>query len=161
MTRQEYKLRVAALKARYAYLFGGRHIGPDFPPGWLPIIEELCANIDAALADTEKPKIHFTQIKEKFGGLRAYLNVSRLRVDILAKDGHRWSGSGHESATPELSTRLSPLVRAAEEKSCTVCIFCGARGSIRGDDWLLALCDKHANSTYRDVEERFEQTTTP
>jgi hypothetical protein len=161
VTRQEYEFRIARLKSRYPYLFACEHLGHDFAPGWLGILEKLCAQIDGALSESEKPKVHVVQIKEKFGGLRVYLNVAPLRVDIFGGGGRIVSGEVWANAGHNVFSRLSPFVKAAEKQSCETCIFCSAPGSIRGDDWLLAVCDKHAHSTRRDLEEHFEDVTTP
>lgn len=161
MTRHDYEQRIAALKSRYRYLFEGDHLGHDILPGWVSIIEELCARLDEAFADHEKPKVHFDQIKEKLGGLRAYLNVAPLRLDILG-DGPSISGYLRREKTSGLFTRLGPLIRAAEEQSLETCCFCAAPGKLRGDrSWLLTLCDRHEPCTYRDLGERFEEVTTP
>ncbi|HVS78343.1 MAG TPA: hypothetical protein VHE11_15495 [Steroidobacteraceae bacterium] len=162
MTRDEHERRVAALKRRYPYLFAGDHLGHDIPPGWLVIIEELCAQIDAALAEAEKPAARFTQIKEKFGGLRAYLSGAPLRVDIIRDRGAPVSGHARAPASSALFARLAPLVRQAEERSFQTCLFCGAPGKLRGDRlWLLTLCDMHEPYGYRDLDDRFEELTTP
>ena len=161
MTRHDYERRVAALNHRYPYLFDGEHLGHDILPGWLSIIEELCAHLDAALSDHEKPQVHFSQLKEKLGGLRAYLNVAPLRIDIFG-EGPSISGYIRGEETSNLFTRLGPLIRDAEEKSFQTCCFCGAPGKLRGDrSWFLTLCDRDEPFTYRDLSERFEELTTP
>jgi hypothetical protein len=132
MTRDEYESRIAELKTRYPYLFAGPHIGHQVPPGWLSTFSELCAQIDAALDEAERPRIHFTQIKEKLGGLRAYLNIAPLRVDILAgAESPGISAYVGEGETPGLFKRLSPLIQAAEVESYRTCIFCGVAGRLR------------------------------
>jgi len=83
MTRDEYEGRIAELKARYPYLFAAPHVGRHVAPGWMSIVSDLCARIDGALTEAERPRVHFTQIREKYGSLRAYLNIAPLRVDIF------------------------------------------------------------------------------
>jgi hypothetical protein len=156
MTREEYKERVAALKSRYRYLFAGDHLGHDIAPGWVAIVEGLCAQIDDALAGTEKPAVRFVQIKEKFGGLRAYLNVAPLRVDVFGADGERLSGHLGHGAVPDIFSRLAPFVRDAEEKSLRTCDTCGAPGRLRTDrDWFRTLCEAHASADARDPDNEF------
>lgn len=58
----------------------------------------------------------FTQIKEKFGGLRVYTNFI---------------------PSPELRGAIS----VAEITSYTVCEFCGAPGEERPGGWVKTLCD--------------------
>ena len=159
MTKDEYDERIAKLKSRYPYLFVGQHIGHDIAPGWLAIIEELCRQIDEALAEAERPSVRFLQIKEKFGGLRAYLNVSPMRIDIFSEGGERLSGHLAKAAVPDISSRLAPLVSEAEEKSFQTCEFCGAAGRLRTDrDWLRTLCDKHASSSSLDPYDQLGST---
>jgi hypothetical protein len=162
MTRDEYERRTAEIKARYPYLFTDPHIGHSIAPGWLSIVSQLCAQIDGALAESERSRVHFTQIKEKLGGLRAYLNISPLRVDILG--GAESPGiSGYVGDTPDLFKRLSPLVHAAEAESYRTCIFCGAAGRLRREDrsWILTLCDRHDAFTYDHLDAAFESVTDP
>jgi len=164
MRRDEYEGRIAELKARYPYLFAGRHIGHDIAPGWLSIAFELCARIKGAVAEAERPCIYFGQIKEKFGGLRCYLNIAPLRIDVFG-DAESPGISGYigESETPCLFERLSPLIHAAEAESYRTCIFCGAAGRLRREDrsWVLTLCDRHNACTYDDLDAAFEQVTDP
>lgn len=59
------------------------------------------------------------QIKEKFGGLRFY--------------------------TGALSGRQHDLVKAASLASEKTCETCGMPGEIRGNSWVRATCDEHAD----------------
>jgi len=164
MTRDQYEGRIAELKTRYPYLFAGPHIGHHVPPGWLSIFSELCAQIDGALAEAERPRVHFTQIKEKLGGLRAYLNIAPLRVDIHGgAESARISGYIGESERPSLFKRLSPLIHAVEAESYRTCTFCGAAGRLRREDrsWVLTLCDRHDACTYDHLDAAFELVTDP
>jgi hypothetical protein len=164
MTRDEYEDRIAELKTRYPDLFAGPHVGHHVPPGWLSIVSELCAQIDGALAEAERPCVHFTQIKEKLGGLRAYLNIAPLRVDLFGgADSPGMSGYFGESETPSLFKRLSPLIHAAEAESYQRCVFCGAAGRLRREDrcWVLTLCDRHDACTYDHLDAAFERATDP
>jgi hypothetical protein len=162
MTRDEYEGRVADLKRRYRYLFAGDHIGQNIAPGWFPIFSELCARIDAALSEAEKPGVHFVQIKEKLGGLRCYLNFAPLRIDILGSSA-AVSGYVANGDSPKLFERLAPLIHSAEEESYRTCLFCGAPGRLRRDGrtWILTLCERHANCTYLHLETAFAHVTDP
>lgn len=164
MTRDEFRRRVADLKARHAYLFAGEHIGHTIAPGWLRIVEELCARIDEALTEAEKPLVRFMQIKEKLGGLRCYLNVEPPRLDLILVDGVA-SFRGLDSKEPgfRLFLHLARFVQDAEEKSYQTCLFCGAPGRLRTEDrgWILTLCDRHAPYDYRNLDVGFELLTVP
>jgi hypothetical protein len=162
MTREESERRIAALQTQYRYLFdSGDSIGFDFLPGWFAILEELCQRIDEALSPEEKQTVRFLQIKEKLGGLRAYLNIAPVRLDFFG-NGNHLSGHINVGPHPDIYSRLAPFVRAAEEQSYRTCIFCGASGVLRRDrDWILTLCDTHAEATYWDLRQRFDEITTP
>jgi hypothetical protein len=54
MTKEEYEERIAALQGRYPNLFAGEHLGHDIAPGWLAIVEQLCRQIDEALAEARE-----------------------------------------------------------------------------------------------------------
>ncbi len=78
-------------------------------------IPELEAEVATALE--EVPIIQ--QIKEKFGGLRVYIN-----------------GGNAEMRT---------CTHFAESMSYHTCEVCGSPGKLRKDDWVKTLCDKHHN----------------
>jgi hypothetical protein len=164
MTRTEYEQCINALQQRYATLFAGDHIGRTIAPGWLGIIEDLCARIDAALSRDERQAVHFLQIKEKFGTLRAYLSVALPRVDAISPDAYA-SLSIDESSdqtSSALHRRLAPLVRAAEVESHRRCLLCGAPGRLRDDRaWILTLCEWHAPFDHRHLEVAFADLTDP
>lgn len=77
--------------------------------GWSGLINEL---YDAIPEDTK-----VVQVKEKFGGLRFYV----------------------DSATEEFNN----LIDDCEKRSYTICEQCGKEGKIREDRaWILTLCDE-------------------
>ena len=80
--------------------------------GWEPIVEKLIGMVVAV-----KPDIKIVQIKEKFGGLRFY-------VDSANKD-------------------VNYLIECAEEASERTCEVCGKEGKIVGKNWLQCLCPEH------------------
>ena len=79
-------------------------------PGWTPIITTLINDLWALGWDGG-----IYQVKEKFGGLRFYIN-----------------------ATPE----QFKVIMAAEAKSFKVCEECGAKGKIREHKTLCEKCYK-------------------
>lgn len=101
--------------------FGGFAIGP----GWWPIIEKLCANIQSYIdwSNTnrkERPVVEqvvVEQIKEKFGGLRFY-----------------YQGG---------DDKIAGMVRMAECWADHSCEDCGAPGTRRSGGWIRTLCDQH------------------
>jgi hypothetical protein len=79
--------------------------------GWSNLIEE-CYNI------CQENNVSVLQVKEKYGGLRFYVDAATESVfEVLDK---------------------------CEEMSYTICEFCGKEGSLRTDlSWYLTLCDEH------------------
>jgi hypothetical protein len=95
-----------AIKERYIASVGN---------GWLGLIKELIE--EAIKLGWDKQT---ADIKEKFGGLRFYIN----------------------SASEEVHNRISE----AEKLSYKVCEQCGEEGELRADlSWWTTLCDTHYN----------------
>ncbi len=85
----------------------------EVDPGWYGLIKELIEEIIALGWDKQ-----ICQVKEKFGGLRFYIN----------------------SASNEIHDRISE----AEKLSYSVCEKCGNPGKLRNNRrWVLTLCDQH------------------
>ena len=83
--------------------------------GWYPIIKSLIE--DLILLGWDKQTC---QVKEKFGGLRFYIN----------------------SGSPEIHARILQ----AENESYDTCEVCGKSGELRKDiRWYFTLCDEHYN----------------
>lgn len=81
--------------------------------GWYPLIQKLIEDIIALGWDKQ-----VTQVKEKFGGLRFYIN--------------------------EGSNEVHDRITKAEGESYTICEMCGSPGEIRKDTgWYRTLCETH------------------
>lgn len=82
-----------------------------FPPqGWLDLVLRLHNNVKEV-----SPDYRIVQVKEKFGGLRYY-------VDNASESAHS-------------------LIREAEKESLTVCQNCGSRdASLCEHGWVATLC---------------------
>jgi len=101
--------------------------------GWFTIIDELCANIEQHIENKNWnikhkkergelpqdapnfPQIEATQVKEKFGGLRFYVNYSDEYID--------------------------GLISMAESMSLRTCEFCGNPGLPNEEGWISTQCD--------------------
>lgn len=85
--------------------------GIEFDNGWYDLIYELFEKLEK-----ENDNIIVCQLKEKFGGLRAYIgNINKKSYDII-----------HE----------------AEDKSFHICEQCGKVGKLREDgSWFRTECD--------------------
>lgn len=73
------------------------------------------------------PQIQFTQIKEKFGGLRVYTNYCNDYID--------------------------GVVNMAVGMSYKLCETCGNPGKKRGNGWMYVACEEHANKKDTDMFE--------
>jgi hypothetical protein len=62
---------------------------------------------------------NITQIKQKFGGLRFYIGAGSLKI--------------------------FNRIDKAEKESFKICEECGRPGRLRGNSWLMTLCDKHSS----------------
>ncbi len=99
------------LQKKYPEILGG--VWLSVKDGWLPIIKKLCAS----LMNTENPPVA-VQVKEKFGGLRFYVDRSSQEQD--------------------------DLIRLAEGKASRTCEVCGAPGALKNDrGWYRTSCGKH------------------
>ena len=87
--------------------------------GWYDIIFDLSQKIVnyCQANNFEIPKVF--QVKEKFAGLRFYL----------------------ESYPDE---KIREFIDEAEQKSRETCEVCGNEGETRDGSWIKTLCDKHA-----------------
>lgn len=83
MTKEE-------LKAKYPEMFSNVYCGFDSLPGWYPLIDFMCQGI--VRANTEgKPLPTVAQVKEKFGGLRFYLDGANEEQYSIAMQGEHFS----------------------------------------------------------------------
>jgi hypothetical protein len=88
--------------------------------GWKDLFTELLEKMDKL-----DPKPELAQVKEKFGGLRVYLE--------------KWNEDAEE------------LIREAEKKAAKTCDWCGAPGKIDPKSaWARCRCEKHKDKTWRD-----------
>ncbi len=88
--------------------------------GWESLLDEIFE----AVGDTP---IVIHQVKEKFGGLRFYYSFSMTEGPIFEDE----------------MDKIENVIEEIEEKSYTVCEYCGSSGSLRNDlSWIKTLCDK-------------------
>jgi hypothetical protein len=85
--------------------------------GWIQIIDNLSEKIIEI-----DPEIEAVQVKEKFGGLRFYIN----------------------GAKKETADEIYTLIHKAESESLKTCEKCGNKenAKLRDDSWIFTLCDK-------------------
>jgi hypothetical protein len=85
----------------------------DVDSGWYPLIKELIEDLIKLGWDKQ-----LCQVKEKFGGLRFYINTG--------------------------SDEIFKRITLAENQSYEICETCGVKGDMRTDiGWYRTLCNKH------------------
>lgn len=94
------------------------------PDGWYDLVVKMLYDLLAAGWDGQ-----VFQIKEKFGGLRLYVNGS-------------WS--------PELTV----IYDKAESDSFKTCVKCGAPGEMFYDGWISPYCEEHMPPPYEEDDEQ-------
>ena len=88
--------------------------------GWFDILWRLCEDLEPLVAATEKQTgqpFEVLQVKEKFGGLRFYVNH-------------------HTDA-------IRDRIQTAGVESIHTCEVCGQPGRQRTGGWAKTLCDEH------------------
>lgn len=99
-------------------------LGAYVGDGWAPIVNKLYEDLRAI-----DPEFVCQQVKEKFGGLRFYFDVS-------------------EGASDEAAKEMDRLVDKAKYQCAVTCEFCGDPGKLREQGWLKTLCDPCAVKYY-------------
>lgn len=90
--------------------------GIECGDGWYSLIDHLCSWLQWSNYNS-RPQVEASQVKEKFGGLRFYID-----------GGDEWQDGA---------------ISFAESISFIICETCGDRGELRSDHgWLSTLCDK-------------------
>jgi hypothetical protein len=140
------------LKARYPYMWQGNNIGISFSKGWFKTFAQLCADIDALLGQ-DKRGFHYSQVKEKFGTIRIYWGLGKMRgptiIDIQTPEGltslvNDPAARVTDEKRQELMSKIQQLVSEAEEMTTNLCAVCGAKGEMdRGTGYYLVLCPHH------------------
>jgi hypothetical protein len=92
--------------------------------GWHPLIQKLIEDL-VELGWNKQ----VCQVKEKFGGLRFYIN--------------------------EGSDEIYNRIHQAESESYTTCEKCGTLGELRKDiGWMFTLCDTHYQEIKEEIKNR-------
>jgi hypothetical protein len=127
MDHDNYQEKIQKLYADFPLCFPvPPYCGFSAGLGWFDIIRELCTEIEKILSALPNKDHNFqvAQIKEKFGGLRFY-------VDFTLDD--------------DLYDKIHALINIAEDKCGKTCEACGAPGILRKDGWMRTLCDDCEN----------------
>jgi hypothetical protein len=99
-------------------IFSGKYGGIAVGPGWFDLLNSACQLIQSHLDwKPDVPQVVAQQVKEKFGGLRFYVQ-------------------GGDDYT-------QGIIAMAEHMSGKVCEDCGAPGETGGQGWITTLCPTH------------------
>ena len=100
--------------------------------GWYWLIDQLCRELQFDIDNNDKPQVVASQVKEKFGGLRFYVN----------------------SATDE----QYGAINFAETLSYTICEMCGTTEGVKQTEGLItSLCKKCAKDKGKVIIEYIEK----
>lgn len=92
--------------------------GFDVGDGWEPIIRRMSERIEAVILRMPAEERHFyraSQVKEKFGSLRVYIERSHPEINVIIDE--------------------------AERETSRTCEECGGPGESHGTGWITTLCD--------------------
>ncbi len=106
------------IKRDYPYQFPP-HFTFECCSGWAALLREMCRRVDLALEPEDREHFKWSQIKEKFGTLRAYNNGPDVVEDVID-----WA-------------------EAASEKTCELC---GRAGRLKRKGWHAVRCEEHRDS---------------
>lgn len=118
--------------------------------GWYDLIDNLCDYIDFHIKNNDCPQIEFSQVKQKFGTLRAYYDVAPpIKKEEWKKTKKAWIKTYEEYLThrQHMLDKIGGAVGFAESLSGTVCEVCGSPGELRGRSWVSTLCEEHKPKT--------------
>lgn len=118
--------------------------------GWFCLIHDLCTEIEQIYKEAGQPvTMKLVQVEGKFARLRWYYDLPGKEVGIHAFD---FIGSGSIRMYPEgdddsLERKIAECVRRYEEKSATICEYCGAENAELCNEppvfrWISTLCPK-------------------
>jgi hypothetical protein len=108
------------------FRYTGMTLGFQHGDDWFDILWRLCGDLEPLVAELEKQtgrQFEVLQVKEKFGGLRFYVNH--------ANDGIR------------------QRIQTAKGESFDTCEICGKPGELRESRWIRTLCEEHTSTDGR------------
>jgi hypothetical protein len=95
--------------------------GFEHGDGWFDILWRLCEDLEPLVTEMERAggrQFEVLQVKEKFGGLRFYVNCRRNEA-------------------------IRQRIGIAADESFHTCEVCGEPGELREERWIKTLCDEH------------------
>lgn len=149
------------LIATLPYMFAGKNIGISFHRGWQPLFSRLCISIDRLLGPNKR-NMHWVQVKEKWGSLRAYThldptddgnNYAPMILSEQQPNGAMKQVGRFNEATAlgdPVGKHISDLIDATCEEATHTCCVCGRPAEIKNLGWVACLCDFHEKQFLKD-----------
>ena len=108
--------------------------GFECPSNWLGIIEQLSKELTDLMEETGMV-IEFAQIKEKYGTLRAYIDIKT-------------------NASKEAYDKAYDIINKYERMTAKVCSVegCRSESKLRKGGWIVSLCDEHYEARQKTKE---------
>jgi hypothetical protein len=99
--------------------------GFEHDDGWFDILWRLCVDLEPLVAESERATgcpFEVLQVKEKYGGLRFYVNCRK-------------------------NVAIDERIGLAMQESFRTCEICGQPGTLREGRCIKTLCDEHVGAT--------------
>jgi hypothetical protein len=155
--------------------------GCECDDGWYELLDNLCEYITAVCRGTmvvkyredyvkteeEKkqqqetglknahikvPQPRFTQVKEKFAGLRIYFDMyDETPIEELEK----YDNDDYRKQFDRFWNYVSNAIEFTEFLSHKICEVCGAKGKVYRDGWHKTLCPEHGKNRVDDAVNDF------
>lgn len=109
----------------------------ECPEGWW----ETVKMVEAALI---AEGILIRQMKEEFGGLRVYYDVSEEWLD-------EWLELDEDTYLDK-TEQIECLIDIADLVCQSTCMVCGEKGTLRNENWITVLCGDHYNEQQERVK---------
>ena len=138
--------------------------GCEHDDGWYDLLDNLCDYITNSLRSnmyvrfkdgktktdehgtygsdtiTKSPEVRFSQIKEKFAGLRIYFDMIH---DITEEELSQYDEDSYQIEYDRLWNRVSSAIEFTEFLSHKTCEICGKKGKVNRNGWWKTLCPEH------------------
>ena len=146
-----------AREAAIAELVASAECASGCPKGWQPYVI-----IASALLDAAYPGWKLAQVKEKFGGLRFYIEPAPFRdptedeAAAIKNEPDSWKAKDYERWRREWYAGQEAIATAAERACEGKCEVCGDPGERTTGGWIHTLCGIH-RKRYEDGQPVYKQ----
>ena len=144
--------------------------GCEHDDGWYDLLDNLCSYITVlmkhsmylsfknGITESDKdgeykgdfvtsPEVRFSQIKEKFAGLRIYFDVFH---DLTEEQLAKFDEESYDKEYTKFYKDVSSAIDFTEFLSHKTCEICGKKGRVYRDAWWKTLCPDCAKNNNRD-----------